>query len=119
VHAGGFAGIVSGGVVAPYPFRLLWERGRPNGSDFDPAQEAFIREGIESGRYRTAEDAVREALAFWEEKERARVELIAACNEAEADLASGAFSDYTDATLPELVEELKREAREFRNRRPD
>jgi putative addiction module CopG family antidote len=79
-----------------------------------PAQEAFIRQAIESGRYHSADDAVREALALWEERERRRVELEAALDEAEADLAAEDYSEYTDATLPELAAELKREARQLR-----
>ena len=43
---------------------------------------AFIRQAVASGRYRTAEDAVREALTRWENSERARTELMAALDEA-------------------------------------
>ena len=85
---------------------------------FTPDQEAFVRQAIASGRYRTAEDAVRDALARWEADERARVELLAALDEAEADLESGQYSDYTSETLPMLADELKREARALRNRDP-
>jgi len=81
-----------------------------------PDQEAFIRRGIASGRYRTPEDAVREAMARWEEAERARAEILAALDEAEADLAAGQYTDWTDETLPELAAELKREARAVRSR---
>jgi len=78
----------------------------------DPEQEAFIRQGIASGRYQTAEDAVRDAMAHWEQDERARVELLAAFDEAESDLQAGRYADYTNETLPRLADELKREARE-------
>jgi putative addiction module CopG family antidote len=81
-----------------------------------PDQEALIRQAIASGRYRTPEDAVRDAMARWEERERARVELLAALDEAEADLAGGRYTDHTDDTLPQLAEELKREARAARDR---
>jgi putative addiction module CopG family antidote len=76
-----------------------------------PDQEAFIRQAIASGRYRTPEDALRDAMARWEESERARTELLAAFEEAEADLEVGQYADYTEATLPQLAQELKREAR--------
>jgi len=33
-------------------------------------QKAFVRQAIESGRLRTEEDAVKEALSLWEERER-------------------------------------------------
>jgi len=81
-----------------------------------PDQEAFIREAVARGRYASVEDAVRDAMARWEEGERARLELLAALDEAEADLEAGRYTDYTDATLPTLANELRREARELRER---
>jgi putative addiction module CopG family antidote len=80
-----------------------------------PDQEAFVRKAVASGRYPSAEAAVRDAMARWEEVERARLELLAALDEAEADLEAGHYTDYTNATLPQLADELKREARERRN----
>jgi len=74
-----------------------------------PDQEAFIRQAIESGRLKREEDAVREALSLWEERERSQTELLAALDEAEADLQTGRFTDYTDETLLQLATELKRE----------
>jgi putative addiction module CopG family antidote len=81
-----------------------------------PDQEAFIRKAVASGRYPSVEDAVRDAMVRWEEGERARLELLAALDEAEADLEAGRYTDYTDATLPRLANELKREARKLRER---
>jgi len=74
-----------------------------------PDREAFIRQAIESGRLKREEDAVREALSLWEERERSQTELLAALDEAEADLQTGRFTDYTDETLLQLARELKRE----------
>jgi putative addiction module CopG family antidote len=82
----------------------------------DPDQEAFIRQGIANGRYQTAEDAVRDAMSRWEERERTRLELLATLDEAEADLETGRYTDYSNETLPLLADELKREARTLRNR---
>ena len=76
-----------------------------------PDQEALIRRAIASGRYQTAEDAVQDAMARWEEGERVRIEVLARLDEAEADLETGRYTDYTDDTLPTLADELKREAR--------
>ena len=50
-------------------------------------QKAFVRETIESGRLKREEDAVREALALWEERERTRAETLAAVDEARLPLA--------------------------------
>jgi putative addiction module CopG family antidote len=79
-----------------------------------PDQEAFIRQAIASGRYQTADDAIHDALARWERNERARIELTASLDEAEADLEAGRYTDYTAETLPKLVDELKREGRALR-----
>jgi Arc/MetJ-type ribon-helix-helix transcriptional regulator len=76
-----------------------------------PAQEAFLRQAIESGRIHHAEEALQQALSLWETRERSRIEILSALDEAEADLKTGSFSDYNDASLPRLGEELKREAR--------
>ena len=84
--------------------------------ELTPDQEAFIRKAVASGRYPSVEDAVRDAMARWEEGERARLELLAALDEAEADLEAGRYTDYTDVTLPTLANDLKREAREVRQR---
>jgi Arc/MetJ-type ribon-helix-helix transcriptional regulator len=54
-----------------------------------PDQEAFIRQAIESGRLHRREDAVREAMSLWEERERRRLEILVAVDRAEASLASG------------------------------
>jgi Arc/MetJ-type ribon-helix-helix transcriptional regulator len=52
-------------------------------------QQAFVRQAIESGRLRREEDAVKEAPALWEERERTRVAILAAVDDAEASLARG------------------------------
>lgn len=54
-----------------------------------PDQKAFVRQAIESGRLQREEDAVREALSLWEERERRRAEILAAVDEAELSLARG------------------------------
>lgn len=54
-----------------------------------PDQEEFVRQAIDSGRLRRAEDVVEEALRLWEERERTRAEVLAAVDAAEASLARG------------------------------
>ena len=39
-----------------------------------PDQQALIRQAIADGRLQREEDAVREGLALWEERERRRIE---------------------------------------------
>jgi Arc/MetJ-type ribon-helix-helix transcriptional regulator len=74
-------------------------------------QEAFIRQAIESGRLARDEEAVQQALFLWEDRERKRIEILGALEEAEADLKTGQYSDCTDDTLPLLAKQLKDEAR--------
>ena len=40
-------------------------------------QKSFVRQAIEAGRLSREEDAVHEALALWEERERRRLEILA------------------------------------------
>lgn len=81
-----------------------------------PDQEALIRQAIKTGRLHREEDAMQEALQLWEERERQRYEIVAALDEAEADLKAGQYTDYADEDLLELAAELKREARAARDR---
>ena len=74
-------------------------------------QQELIQQAVANGRYHSADEAVRAALAAWEENERRRMELIASLEAAEADLEAGRYTDYTEETLDELVEEIKREGR--------
>jgi putative addiction module CopG family antidote len=72
-----------------------------------PDQEAFIRQAIESGRFHREEDAVREALSLWEERERKRAEFLATLDDAKASLARGEGRIITQQSMRELAEEVK------------
>ncbi len=74
-------------------------------------QQAFVRQVVSSGRLQGEQEAVQEAFALWEERERRRMEILAGLDAAELDIALGRYSDYTDETLPQLATELKQEAR--------
>jgi len=76
-----------------------------------PDQEAFARQGIEAGRFSSEEDAVREALALWEERERRRVEILLSIDAAEASIARGEGRIMTEESMRELAEEIKRRGR--------
>ena len=82
-----------------------------------PDQQAFSQRGIAAGRYQSAEEAVKKALARWEYAERTRADLLLALDEAEADVDAGRCNDYAQDSLPKLSEDLKREARASRARR--
>ena len=76
-----------------------------------PDQEAFVRQAIESGRLNHAEDAVREALALWEERERRRAEILACLDEAEASLARGEGRMMDEQSTRELAADIKHRGR--------
>ena len=84
--------------------------------DFTAEQREFVQRAIASGRLRREEDAVEEALSMWEERERVRIEILAALDEAETDLSAGHYQDYTQESSARLAQDLKVEARSFRNR---
>src|ERR1700730_11138331 len=73
-----------------------------------PAQEAFVRQAIESGRFHRAEDALEEALLLWEERERKRGEFLATLDDAKASLARGEGRVITQESMRELAEDVKR-----------
>jgi putative addiction module CopG family antidote len=78
-----------------------------------PDQEAFIRQAIETGRLQRKEDALREAMSLWEERERRRLEILAAVDHAEASLARGeGRSITTHEEVIQLAADVKRRGRE-------
>jgi Arc/MetJ-type ribon-helix-helix transcriptional regulator len=76
-----------------------------------PDQKAFVRQAIESGRIRCEEDAVREALALWEERERTRTEILALVDTAEASIACGQGRAITRQSMRNLSQEVKERGR--------
>jgi Arc/MetJ-type ribon-helix-helix transcriptional regulator len=76
---------------------------------FSPGQKAFVREAIASGRIRDEEEAVCQALALWEERERQRVEILGAVERAHASLARGEGRRITsEAELQQFADDVKR-----------
>jgi putative addiction module CopG family antidote len=75
--------------------------------ELTPAQSSFVDLGIQEGRFRNSEEAVREALAQWEKRERIRVELLASLDLAEQSLNAGEGESYHSNHLDELVESVK------------
>jgi|ERR1700678_1575343 Arc/MetJ-type ribon-helix-helix transcriptional regulator len=77
-----------------------------------PDQKAFVRQAIASGRLLREEEAVNEALALWEQRERTRAEVLAAVDEAEAFLARGTGRIITQQSMRDLAADVKRRGRE-------
>lgn len=75
------------------------------------AQQAFARRAVESGRLHSEEEAVREALALWEDRERRRVEFLATLDHARAALARGAGRVITEESMQQLAAEVRERGR--------
>lgn len=72
-----------------------------------PSQNSFVDLGIQEGRFRDSDEAVRQALAQWEKRERSRVELLASLDLAEQSLDAEEGETYTSETLHELVASIR------------
>ena len=79
--------------------------------DLTADQRELIRQAIETGRFHRAEDAVREALLLWEERERRRSEILAAVDTAEASHSRGEGRAVTQQSMRELANEVKQRGR--------
>lgn len=75
--------------------------------ELSPDQRAFVSQAIASGRFQREEDAVQEALALWEERERTRAEILAAVDEAEDSLANGGGRIITQQSMRDLAQQVK------------
>jgi Arc/MetJ-type ribon-helix-helix transcriptional regulator len=74
-----------------------------------PDQEAFICLAIETGRLQCKADAVREAMSLWEERERRRLEILAAVDRAEASIERGEGRRITThEEVTELAADIER-----------
>jgi putative addiction module CopG family antidote len=76
-----------------------------------PDQKAFVRQAIESGRLLREEEAVREALALWEQRERTRAEVLAAVDEAEASFTRREGRIITQQSMHDLAAQVQQRGR--------
>jgi Arc/MetJ-type ribon-helix-helix transcriptional regulator len=74
-------------------------------------QKAFARRAIESGRLHSEQDAVQEALALWEERERQRAEFLLTLDDAMASLTRGEGRVITRESMHQLASEVKERGR--------
>jgi putative addiction module CopG family antidote len=82
-------------------------------------QKAFIRDGIQTGRYTREEDALQDALFLWESRERRRAEILAAIDQAEASFARGEGRKVTTRQEAEqLADDIKRRGVDRLNAEP-
>jgi len=71
----------------------------------------FARRAIESGRLHSEQEAVEEALALWEERERQRAEFLLALEDARASLARDEGRILTQDSMRQLAREVKERGR--------
>jgi putative addiction module CopG family antidote len=76
-----------------------------------PDQKAFVRQAIQSGRLNREEEAVQEALSLWEQRERARAEILTAVDMAEASVARGEGRAITQESMRQLADGVKQRGR--------
>lgn len=79
--------------------------------ELTPDQRAFVQKAIEDGRFSREEEAIQEALALWEERERRRIEILAMLDEADAELARGEGIPITQESMKALADEIKQRLR--------
>lgn len=80
--------------------------------ELTPDQGEFVRKAVDSGRFSRAEDAVREAMALWEERERRRSEIVAMLDDADAPFARGEGIVITEESMRALRDDVKQRGRE-------
>jgi putative addiction module CopG family antidote len=76
-----------------------------------PEQRAFVQLAIESGRLHSEADAVQEALALWEERERERAQFLLSLQERRASVARGEGREITPESMRQLAAEVKERGR--------
>jgi Arc/MetJ-type ribon-helix-helix transcriptional regulator len=90
---------------------VVWRNLKAMDVQLTPDQKAFARRAIESGRFHREEDAVQEALALWEERERQRAEFLLTLDDARASLARGEGRAITQESMQQLASEVKERGR--------
>lgn len=74
-------------------------------------QKALALQAIQAGRLQREEEAVQEALALWEERERVRAEILASLDAAEASIARGEDRVITEQSMRDLAVKVKQRSR--------
>ncbi len=75
--------------------------------ELTPDQIAFARRAVEMGRLQSEEDAIREAMELWEERERKRLEFHASLMAAEAAVARGEGRELTRESMRQMSLDIR------------
>jgi Arc/MetJ-type ribon-helix-helix transcriptional regulator len=79
--------------------------------ELTPEQDSLVSLGIEQGRFRRREDAVRNAMALWEEQERARIDLLAELEAGDSSFDEGDIVMDSDESLAAFFDDIKQRGR--------
>ena len=77
-----------------------------------PDQQAFVRQAIATGRLHDEVEAVQQALALWEERERRRIELVTSIEAATTAYERGEGRAITTDSMRELASDVKARGRQ-------
>jgi len=80
--------------------------------EFTTDQKAIVSQAMRAGRLDREEDAVQEAMALWEARERARSVVLASIDAAETLLAAGKGRTITRPSMGKLAGEVKNRGRD-------
>ena len=76
-----------------------------------PELEKLVKEKVESGKYPTADDVVREGLQLLKERDEEFEALRRDIREGFEDIERGDYEDYDDDSLKDLFEDIKTRGR--------
>jgi Arc/MetJ-type ribon-helix-helix transcriptional regulator len=75
--------------------------------ELTPEQSSFVDLAVREGRLQRPEEAVQQAMMLWENRERARLELLSSLEIADSSIDAGEGEIYTEADLHELVKSVR------------
>jgi Arc/MetJ-type ribon-helix-helix transcriptional regulator len=96
-----------------FPYRLAYDERGAEAMEVQLTtdQKALARRAVETGRLHSEEEAVQEALALWEDRERRRIAFFATLDESRASLAQGEGRIITEESMRELAAEVRERGR--------
>lgn len=79
--------------------------------ELTPEQDSLVNLGIEQGRLQRREDAVRDAMVLWEDRERARIELLAELEAGDSEPEENDIVLGSDEAVAAFFEDIKKRGR--------
>jgi putative addiction module CopG family antidote len=79
--------------------------------DLTPEQKSFVHLGVEQGRFKDSADAVNHALDQWVERERSRLELLAAIDAGDESPEQDDIVLDSEGDLAEFIKGIEQRGR--------